>query len=312
VHTVEAGKRIALKNVLFATDFSTCSNAALPYAMAVTRRYEATLHAVHVRPSKAELVLMSPDSWPVLAEEEEKRTRTYLEQLEKQFQGLVHKVLTPTGKVADAVAQIVDEDEIDLVVVGTHGRTGVGKLLLGSVAEEILRRTACPVLSVGPRVSGHPDQEIQFQHILFATDFSENSMAALPYAISLAEEDEAHLTLLHVVESPTSGVVDMEEVRALLTRRLSRMIPPEATPWCEAESLVEFGRPFGQPAERVLEIACDEAADLIVLGVRPVNSEFGLATHVASTTAQVLTQAACPVLTVRGRFPSERANCSGV
>jgi len=134
-------------------------------------------------PTKAEMVLMSPESWPAVAEEaaeEDKRIQAYIAQLEKQFQGLPHDVLTPRGKVADALAQIIEGREIDLLVLGTHGRSGVGKLFLGSVAEEIFRRAACPVLSVGPNVSCNPDGEIQFQHIVFATDFSEDSLAALP------------------------------------------------------------------------------------------------------------------------------------
>jgi len=302
VHTVEAGRRIALKTILFATDFSPCSNAALPYALSVARRYGARLHAAYVMPTKAEMLLLSPESWPAVAEEEDKRIQAYIEQLEKQFQGLPHDMLTPRGKVADALAQIIEEREIDLLVLGTHGRAGVGKLFLGSVAEEIFRRAACPVLSVGPNVSSKPDGEIQFQHIVFATDFSEDSLAALPYAVSLAEEDQAQLALLHVVEQPAAGIADLEEVKASLMRRLKELVPPEAEPWCQAECLLEFGRQFAPPAERILEVAGDQAADLIVLGVRPVRGKLGLVTHLASTTARILTQAACPVLTVRGGY----------
>jgi nucleotide-binding universal stress UspA family protein len=300
MHTVEAGKRIALKNILFATDFSQCSNAALPYALSVARRYGATLHAAYVMPTDADLLFMSPENWTAVAEEEDKRIQGCIEQLEHQLQGLPHDVLTPRGKVSDALVQIIEAREIDLLVLGTHGRTGVRKLVMGSVAEESFRRAACPVLSVGPNVSCKPNGEIQFQHILFATDFSEDSLAALPYAISLAEEDEAQLALLHVVEQPAAGIADLEAVTASLMRRLHGLVPPEAELWCHAECLLEFGRQFAGPAERILEIAGDRAADLIVLGVRPVRGKLRLAAHMASTTAQILTQAACPVLTMRG------------
>ena len=129
VHTVEAGRRIALKNILFATDFSPCSNAALPYALSVARRYGATLHAAHVMPTRAEMLLMSPEDWPAGPEEEDKWIHTYVEQLEKQVHGVPHEVLTPRGKVVDALAQIIEEREIDLLVLGTHGRSGFGKLI---------------------------------------------------------------------------------------------------------------------------------------------------------------------------------------
>lgn len=298
MHTVEAGRRIALKNILFATDFSPCSKAALPYALSIAQRYGATLHAVHVLPSAAEMVFLSPEGWPATAEEDDKRTQALLAQLE--FDGLPHDVLTPRGNVPDMLARIVKQREIDLLVLGTHGRAGVSKLFLGSVAEEVFRRAACPVLSVGPNVSPKPGGELRFQHILFATDFSEDSVAALPYAVSLSEEDEAQLALLHVVEQPAAGIADLEEVKAALMRRLKDLVPSEAELWCHAECLLEFGPRFAPPAERILRVAGDQAADLIVLGVRPVHGKLGLVAHLASTTAKILTQAACPVLTVRG------------
>jgi nucleotide-binding universal stress UspA family protein len=298
--TVEATRRIAVKNVLFATDFSPCSNAALPYALSVARRYGATLHAAHVMPSEADFLLMSPENWTVALEEEDKRIQGYIEQLENQVRGLPHDVLMPRGEVSDALAEIIAGREIDLLVLGTHGRAGVRKLFMGSVAEEIFRRAACPVLSVGPNVSCKPQDEIQFRHILFATDFSKESLAALPYAISLAEENQAKLTILHVIEQPAAGVLDLKAATASLTRRLKALVPPEAEPWCDAECLVEFGELFARPADKILEVAQAQAADLIVLGVRPVHGKSGLVTHLASTTARILTQAACPVLTVRG------------
>ena len=300
MNTVEAGSRIVLKNILFATDFSPCSNVALPYALSVARRYRATLHAAYVMPTDADLLFMSPESWVAVAEEDEKRIQGYIKQLEGQMQEVPHHLLTPRGKVSGALTQIIQERDIDLVVLGTHGRTGVRKLLMGSVAEEVFRRADCAVLSVGPNVSAKPEREVKFHRILFATDFSQESLRALPYAISLAEEDEARLMLLHVVGQPVTGIVDLEAITESLLRRLRDLIPPEAEPWCHAECLFEFGRQSASPAERILEVAEGKATDLIVLGVRPVHGNLGLVTHLASTTAQILPQAACPVLTVRG------------
>lgn len=298
--TAEVTRRIAVKNVLFATDFSPCSNAALIYALSVARRYGATLYAAHVMPTEADFLLMSPENWTAAVEEEDKRIQGYIEQLEKQVRGLPHDVLTLRGKVSDALAEIIAGREIDLLVLGTHGRAGVRKLFMGSVAEEIFRRAACPVLSVGPNVSCKPGDEIQFHHILFATDFSKESLAALSYAISLAEENQAKLTMLYVIEQPAAGVLNLKAATASLTRRLKGLVPPGAEPWCDAECLVEFGELFARPADKILEVAQAQAADLIVLGVRPVHGKSGLATHLASTTARILTQSACPVLTVRG------------
>jgi nucleotide-binding universal stress UspA family protein len=297
---VQVGTRIALQNVLFATDFSPCSNAALPYATSFARRHNATLHAVHVRLTDADLLFMSPDNWPGALEDEDKQVRGNIEQLETQLRGLPHDVLTPKGKVADALARIVAEKKIDLLVLGTHGRTGVRKLFAGSVAEEVFRSSSCAVLTVGPKVSSEPSGQIQFRHILFATDFSEDSLAALPLAISLAEEDEARLSILHVIDQPAAGIMHLEDVRRSLKARLQELVKPEDYPWCRAECSVEFSRQFAPPAERILEIAQDRAVDLIVVGVRRTHGTGTTVTHLTPTTAQhIVAHAECPVLTVR-------------
>jgi nucleotide-binding universal stress UspA family protein len=272
VRTVEAGKRIELNNILFATDFSPLSNAALPYAVSIARRYGAMVHVAHVMPTEAELLLVSPENSQAV-EEEDKRVEEHMRPLRNRLQELSHKVLTPRGKVSDVLAQLIGEHEIDMLVLGTHGRTGVRKFLLGSVAEETFRRANCAVLSVGPKVSGYGETESR------RSVCSEESLAALPYAISLAEEDQAQLILLHVIEEPASLIVDAEAVTAYLLRYLKELVPAEAEPWCRAECLVELGRPFGPPAKRILEIARDHAADLIVLGVRSVHGKLGLMTH---------------------------------
>jgi|SRR5215469_18582080 len=299
MNTVEAGKRIALKNILFATDFSPGSDAALPYAVSLARKYGATLHAAHVMPTAADVMFMSPEGWPALADEIELKSKQLVTDLERNLKGVPHRLLTPKGKISDALVEIITGNEIDFAVLGTHGRTGIRKLAMGSIAEEIFRRARCPVLSVGPHVLQKPDRQAEFQHILFATDFRPGSLAALPYAISLAEEDAAELTLLHVVDQPAAGIVDLEAVTAYLERRLRELIPPDAEHWCHVEYLVEFCGQFASPAERILEVAHDRATELIVLGVRSVHGKLGLVTHLASTTAQILAYAACPVLSVR-------------
>src|SRR5215472_18764432 len=95
---------------------------------------------------------------------------------------------------------LIEQSDIDLIVLGTHGRGLIGTLLLGSVAEQVLRHATCPVLTVGPDVLTSLLDRERFGHILFATDFSDGSMHALPYALSLAEENDAELTLMHVLE----------------------------------------------------------------------------------------------------------------
>jgi nucleotide-binding universal stress UspA family protein len=297
--TLEAGKRIALHNILFATDFSPHSNMALPYALAIARQYGAKLYGAHVVPPD-DYLFVAPDVRPAHLQLQEDLQHEAVARLEKQIRGVPHEALSGVGDIWSVLSRFIGEHDIDLLVVGTHGRTGAKKLLMGSVAEKIFRQAACPVLSIGPNVSCKPDSEIQFRKILFATDLSEASLAALPYAISLAEEDQAQLALLHVVEHPAAGILDVEAVRANLVSRLQELVPPEAEPWCQVESLVEFGRQFAPAAERILEVARDRAADLIVLGVRPTHGAMSTITHLGRTTAQhIVALATCPVLTVR-------------
>ncbi|MGA8216692.1 MAG: universal stress protein [Candidatus Sulfotelmatobacter sp.] len=298
--TLETSKRVALKNILFATDFSPYSNAALPYALAIARQYGARLFGAHVVPSE-DYLFTAPESWPAHIQREEQLEQEVAARLEEQLREVQHEVLFGVGDVWKVLARLISEHDIDLIVVGTHGRTGARKLLMGSVAEKIFRQAVCPVLSVGPNVSCKPDAEIQFRRILFATDFGCESLAALPYAISLAEEDQAQLALLHVIEQPPAGILDLDEVRTSVKRRLKELVPPEAEAWCHVECLIEFGRQFAPPAERILEIASTQMADLIVLGVRPTHGAVATVTHLGHTTAQhILAHAASPVLTIRG------------
>jgi nucleotide-binding universal stress UspA family protein len=298
--TLETGTRIALNRILFATDFSPYSDAALPYAVTIARQYGATIYGAHVL-SAGPTVFMAPEAFQAFVEQSEQLQLESKAQLEGQLRGIPHQVLCGGGDVWDVLSRFIRDYDIDLLVVGTHGRTGARKLFMGSIAEKIFRQAACPVLSVGPNVICEPDSTIPFQHILFATDFSQKSAAALPYAISLAEEDQARLTLLHVIEQPSAGIVDLEGVKGATVRRLEALLPPEAEPWCHAQCLVAFGQQFAPPAERILEIAREREVDLIVLGVRPAHGAVSTVTHLARTTAQnVVAHAMCPVLTVRG------------
>jgi nucleotide-binding universal stress UspA family protein len=294
--TLEAGSRVAFKNILFGTDFSSCSDAAFSYARSIARRYGATLNVAHVMPTMASMLVLSPEFGMDAAVQEDERVQGYIEQLERQMETVPHHVLTPRGKVADELARIIEEQNIDLLVLGTHGRTGVRRLIMGSVAEETFRRASCPVLSVGPNASCERP-EARFRHILFATDFSRDSLAALPYAISFAEENEAGLTLLHFVEQP-AGNVSLRTKKVLL-HRLEELIPADARLRYRCQSWVEFGELFVSPAQGILDVAERREVDLIVLGVRAGRGSLGLTTHLSTVTARLLTQARCPVLTVR-------------
>ena len=181
--------------------------------------------------------------------------------------------------------------------MGTHGRKGVSRALLGSAAEEIFRKASCPVLTVGPRVSLNTERRLAMKEILFATDFSPESLAALPFAVSMAQEHQSNLTLLNVTGKAEVGeLVHAGQYVESTLRRLQSLVPAEAELWCEPKCRVEQG----SEAEKIMEVAVALGADLIVLGVHGPQGGVGATTHLLRSIAHhVVANAQCPVLTVR-------------
>ena len=292
---LDATTRLALKSLLFATDFSLASQAALPYAAAIARRYGSRLLLAHV--VRPQVWAPAPPEWvPMESEVPRQAAMAEMSKLEQSplLAGLPHQVAVEEGAVWECLSRLIREQESDLLIMGTHGRRGLQKLLMGSVAEELFRLASCPVLTVGPGVAAAAGTA-EFHRILFATDFSNESQAALPYAVSLAQENQARLTLLHVVETTSPGyLADPDRALTVLKERLQGLLPREAALWCEPELALESG----QPGDGILRVAEEQQADLIVLGVRPIRR---LAAHLPIATAhEVVCHAACPVLTVRG------------
>jgi len=165
-------------------------------------------------------------------------------------------------------------------------------VVLGSVAEKIYRQAKCPVLTVGPEIAASSETSWELKRILFATDFSETSLHALPYALSLAEENQGTLIFLHV--APLVPYQYKESVVDTTCKRLEGLMPAE--PWCTPDFVVCFDF----PAQGILQIARDRETDLIVLGVNR-RAAVGLTSHLPwSTASDVVSAAPCPVLTVRG------------
>lgn len=221
------------------------------------------------------------------------------------LRGVPHQVLLGQGALWESLARMIRDNDVDLVVVGTHGRTGVRKVVLGSVAEEIFRRASCPVLTVGPKVPVSAPHEIEFRRIVYAADFSPASDRAALYALSLAQEFGARITLLHAVgDSELPSPRELEAVRRSILDRLKTLVPAEAEAWCEPE----FAVCFGSAADAILQNAEQPPADLIVLGVKKTASFPG---HMPPGTAyRVVCQAPCPVFTVRAEDPLTESSLS--
>jgi nucleotide-binding universal stress UspA family protein len=299
----QAQKRVMFRNILLASDYSASANLAMPYAAGMARSFGATLYAMHVQ--EPINYALPPGTWQGLELTREMEEKFLVEAVRRDFPDVQPHVLHADGVVWRAIEAAIRKHAIDLVVVGTRGRTGIGKALLGSVAEEILRHAPCPVLTVGPQACHEAGRRGRMSSILFATDFGAASLAAAPIAVSLAEEYQAKLTLLHVMEKRGGNEMEMPcDAAEACQQRLRALVAEEAKMWCEPHFVVDcgLGDRSGAAWERILGQAQAREADLIVMGVHQPEGVFpGADAHLEIATVHgVVAHARVPVLTVRG------------
>lgn len=303
MHAAASATALAVRNILLATDFSPCSQRALLHAVAAARRFGSTLHLLHVvKPTMFSLV--PPEGYLGCAEAANHaadRARADGEMLLRNVlrhthcEGLKSHIWVQVGAVGETLRAIIQREHIDLVVVGTRGRTGLRKIVLGSVAEEIFRQASCPVLTVGPHSWQSDPQVVRLKHILFPTNLSEDSARALPFAIAMAAQFNAVLTILNVIESLGTGAShDRARLAAASQERMREMIRTAAAMPPQADFQVEFG----DVAECVIETATRLKTDLVIGGLKPSD------TYTDSLrwkhAYKVVCNVGCPVLTLRG------------
>lgn len=297
--TVTSQRQVAIKNILFATDFEVSASRALAFAVALAKRYRAKLYAVHVIPPEA-YALASPDSFERVLAEAGDFAEYSLNQLLSPLRshGISCEALLGGGNVSEVVEKFVEERSADLLVLGTSSRMGLGKMFLGSVAEELIRESPCPVLTVGPHVTTLASSGVQC--IVCATDFSPASTRAVRFAVSLAEEYQAHLTMFHVLEGklPTSLSFAVE----FAERRLREALPEDNELLYKPEIVIESGA----VADGILNLTTDLSADIVVMGARGMGSFSNMASHFGSIANRVVALAHCPVLTVNDVHELER------
>ena len=299
---------VELKNLLFATDFSEASEAALRYVTALSLRYGSVIHLAHILPDVTFLRPGAPDPAVIgsIYEDAHSGAQEKMQRLTDRLKGFPHAAYIRHGQTCQVLAEIVGEQQIDLLIAGTHGRTGLGKLVMGSVAEEILRQVGCPVLTIGPKAVGTvvlesrrdrelPPEQINVRQVLYATDFKQESQEAFCYALSFAHEFRARLALLHVIEAYGHQPYEHPGRIDNSLSRLRELVPDDAGLRHPPEILAEFG----SPSDRILQTAADREVDMIVLGVRPAGRHLGAATRFGRAVAhRVIVGAHCPVLTV--------------
>jgi len=295
-------KRAKIERILCPVDFSEFSVLAFAYASSLAHHCGAKLFAQHV----VEVWQYPSANFAPDADTYQAFCATMLSQGEARLRAFIqanrqHDVdpecVAGQGTAADFILSFAKQHGIDLIVMGTHGFRGLDRLMLGSVTERVLRGAQCPVLAV-PKLpaevvaSATSGDEIQLRRIIACTDFSESSNEAVGYAISVAEEYNADLTLAHVLEGvSTSGCV---EDTATAYRRMDELIPARTNLGLKIDHAVRIGRAYRE----IGQLARETHADLVIMAVHGRNSLddaiFG------STTYRVIQSGTCPVLAIHG------------
>lgn len=297
---------VEFKQIVCPVDFSESSTRAFAHAAAFARWYDAELTVLHVVPTFDPMQVRGDLGDPVHLVTPMPREQV----LEEMSRTLNLPVVSPRATAAaeqgDPRAAIIGEAisrRADLIVIGTHGRRGFNRLLLGSVTEAVLRESPCPVLTVPPHTPV-VSEAVTFKRILCPIDFSPAALQALGFALDLARQADGLVTLLHCVEwlaeekPPASAHFNISKYRGYMVddaqQRLRSLVADESRTWVEIDDMVVGGRAHRE----ILRAAETKPADLIVMGAQG-RGGIGLALF-GSTTQQVVRGAMCPVLTVRG------------
>ena len=308
LQNVEKGKCV-FHHIVMATDLSAAAKPALCWAAALAHLNSCNLTVVHVSHPDWRYEVVEPPETAFEKTDVEQRLNAVVDSLHSQRQ--IARIVRQSTSVVQAVLAVIAESAADLLVIGTHGRGGLSKLALGSVAEELLRSASCPILTIGPKAAVfEPDKPI-FRKLLFATDFGAGSTKALPLVLQLVRAQQAKLVVVHMIppipasSSVASGyapvVPAVEEVREWETsttqqerRELQEWTAANGTLDCKAEYVVGTGF----LGEGISAAATKYGAQLIVMGTNRSQSPR-LSAHLPWTAAhQIIHDAHCPVLTV--------------
>jgi nucleotide-binding universal stress UspA family protein len=293
--------KIDFEHIVVATDFSPASTRALEYAIALARRYGAEISLVHAISSEQR------ERHHIEAEQEMGSLAE-----EARLKDLRHHVVLEYGSVWEVLSSVLAREKNPLLVLCTHGRGGLKKLALGSVAEEVLRLASCPVLTVGPNATPPRSGRADLKTILFATDFGPASAKAFAYALFVAAGSQSKLILLHTVSpmavvdiGPAAYCPGTYAARELILlqaklsdetlRKIRQLVPSNAKLPAEPECVIATD----SQCEGILGEAVKYQAELIVMGANQVRSARLTAHLPGAITHDVLCKAKCPVLTVR-------------
>ena len=286
--------RLNIQRLLLATDFSKSAERARKWAVALAKGFGSKLFLLNAVPP---IVYMGETGMDPAVVQEASTEAAESKMKEwaagPEMQGLEVEEIFVLMPPVDAIQRATDMHKIDLIVMGSHGASGLEKLAIGSVAEAVLRHSASPVVIIGPKCELEPKA---FESIVFATDLDVGSLRPAQFAAAMAEENNARIILLHVVQKTAREEAgrDEEDMR----RKMESLLPTDAELWSRPSLRVEHG----DADKQVLEVAREEKADLIVVGTRAAGP---LSDHAPwSTVSKVIRGANCPVMAVRAHVKS--------
>lgn len=292
---------LEIKLIHCPVDFSEFSVRAYLYALSLAEHYGAKLVAQHVVEIShypyADYVAATGDYAEFSRSLREGGKQRLQEFVKTHSHDAQPELVVHEGTAPDCILSYAEKHNADLIVIGTHGRRGYDRLVLGSVTNRVMRRASCPVLAIcNPQQASTSERAAsrhshQLRRILYCTDFSENSERAFTYAVSATREYDAELILLHVVDD-TRNSSKAQAAIATAAEQLDKMIQKETGKPMKIKTAVRAGKPYQQ----IIELAVETQIDTIVMGVRG-RGAVDLAVF-GSTTYRVLQLGPCPVLAV--------------
>src|SRR3954454_421314 len=302
---------ITLNRILCPVDFSDPSKRALRHALAVARWHQSELTVLHVEDVLLHAASVEASGYRDLPERQYQEVHDFINDGGGRDRNV--RIYIDNGDTVSGILEQATRDASDLIVMGTHGRSGVARAVLGSVTERVVRQAPIPVLTIPPSAElRESDGLMPFDPILCASDFSQACRGALDLAIVMGQEADARVIFLHALQRPHfdagmtpmsfpgSGEIDVSTLRRDALARLKRELPADAVFRCRPELVVMEGH----AADAILETAYSEDVRLIVMGVQSRGALDRLIFR--STTRRVMQSAACPVLSIRPNQASRR------
>lgn len=285
--------QLELQKILVPLDFSPLSEPAVKLARAIAQQHGSTINLANVIES---FNVAGANSTRSCKTDREQANTDFKFVETRYFSGVKHERLVLDGDVNLALLRAIRDQHIDLVVMATHGAAGVERMLMGSVTEELFREAECPVLVTGPNVKEEFARFASLSRVLYPMEITPSSMAAIPYVVGLMGTQGSKVTLLHVVNPDIQSASERQRIRDRLAAEMMDLFPDGAK-----RSITDVIVEFGPIAETIVELSTARRADVIVLGVRHGGAFTRSATHIPWSIAhQIIAEAPCPVLTIRG------------